>query len=254
MLSALGRLNSDLLAVYYGDEPTSPHRISSMLRESGVLLRRAHINLNTAVGQDRHEMEETQMSDVAARCRHVARHTMQPNSMCTGPCVHIPRSSVKTIRKVVEGLYGPDRTSAVKQLAHELQVRGNPTDPRLCSTGIPCAAAMFTHSGRTPSREKVAAQVLKEAKYTHDLANMVSRSRVRELEAEDSQFNRIDLSGGGVRVSDRDTVRTFFREHQLGPAPDTGDIRIALDTVVANIAPRARRKVGRDLWARWIGI
>jgi hypothetical protein len=107
----------------------------------------------------------------------------------------------------------------------------------------------------TPNREKLAGQILSEAKYTRGLANMVSTSRVRELEADDSQFSRLDLAGGAqVPVADTRSVKQFFRDHQLGTPPDTGDIRIALDHVVAGVAPRSRKHVGRDLWARWLRI
>lgn len=263
MLSAVGRLNSELLTMYYGNEPTSSKKISDSLREANMLFRRAHSNLIVATGQDRHDAEEAEMSDMAAMSRHVSRHTLQPNSMCAGPCVHIPRGSVRPIREAVDGLYGPDRPAAVKRLTAELARRGRSTDPRLCSTGIPCAAARFEKSNdvanlrdvATPNREKLAAQIFKEATYTRKLANMVSTSRVRELEAGDAHFSRMDLSGGGQeRVSDRDSVHQFFREHQLGAAPDTGNIRVALDHVVDTIAPHARKNVKIDLWSRWMGI
>lgn len=256
-------MNAELLTMYYGDEPTSPKRVSASLREANMLFRQARANLNMAVCQDRHATEETQMADSAARSRHVARHTLQPNSMCAGPCVNIPRHSVKLIR--VDGLYGPGRPAAVARLTAALARigPGSATDPRLCSTGIPCAAARFDNSNDVanlrdtpaPSREKLAAQIFKEATYTRKLANMVSTSRVRELEAGDGQFSRMDLSGGGrARESTHDSVKQFFREHQLGAAPDTGDIRVALAHVVDSIAPHSREHVKIDLWSRWMGV
>lgn len=261
MLSALGKLNSELLTMYYGDEPTPPQRVAACLREANLLLRQAHANLHVAIGQDLHATEEAGLANTAATGRHVARHTIQPNSMCTGPCVHIPRHSVQAIRRAAEGLHGPDRAAAINRLAAALQVTGSQTDPRLCSIGIPCAAARFQESNdvanleqRVASREKIATQILKEAKYTRHLANMVAKSRVRELEAEDSTFQRIDLAGGGVRLSDRDSVKHFFREHQLGPPPDTGDIRVALNDVLSSIRPHARTRVKTDLWSRWLNL
>jgi hypothetical protein len=263
MLSSLGRLNADLLTMYYGHEPVPAPRVAAALREANALYRTAARNHQVASGQDRYDAEEHTMTDMAARSRHVARHTQQPNSMCVGPCVHIPRSAVKPIQQAAQGLYGSDRTGAVKRLTRQLAKLqpARDTEPRLCSTGVPCAAARFERSNdlanlRTPpNRQKLAAQVMKEATYTRKLANMMVTSRVRELEADDSQYLRLDLSGGGgVPESNQDNIRAFFRQHQLGDPPDTGDVRVALNHVVARIAPHAQKHVRRDLWARWMNV
>jgi hypothetical protein len=264
MLSALGKLNADLLTMYYGDEPVSAERVSKTLREANMLWRRAHANLTTAINQDRHDAEEGEMSNMAAMSRHVARHTIEPNSLCTGPCITVPRQSIHPIQQAAQGLYGPNRTHAVKQLTSELaELTSSPTGLRLCSTGIPCVAARFDRSNdvvnlretKKPNREKVATQIFKEAVHVRKLANMVATSRVRELEAGDSHFSRIELSGGGTpRVSNHDSVKQFFRQHQLGEAPDTGDIRVALNHLTDTIAPHSRQRVKIDLWSRWIKI
>jgi hypothetical protein len=237
-----------------------------MLKTARALHTRARADAYTATNQDRFNTDEFTLSKEAILARHVSKHTSSPNSLCMGPCVHTTREFLESIQPDIARLYGPDRQEAIQHLASKLDTMprtDNNLDPRLCEgTQMACVVARFQGSNdyknlrETPSRGDMAQQVLKEAKYTLDLAKMVAASHVRELEAGEHQFERLDieLGGGGVPTPSKDSIQDFFRVNQLGQAPDTGDIRVALDFVTGGVAPRARTAIRTDLWSRWLHV
>ena len=265
-MPALGRLNAKLRSVHYAENPPPEREVSGLVKEARALYLQAALDARTAENQDRLDLDNTRLSRIAAYSRHVAKHTMTPNTMCPGPCVHVPRATVPELLRELTDIHGPNRTDAVKKLSSTLSsitADTPPSAPRLCeSTGIPCVAARFDQSNDVRNlvvdsnvRSKLAAQILKEATHTRDFAMQVGASRVRELEADSAYHDRLDLdlSGGGEpRVSTHETVRAFFRQHQLGQAPDTGDIRVALNHVTNVLAPRVKTHVTTDLWSRWM--
>ena len=267
LLPSLGKLNADLLTAYYGDSTPSTRHIEHMLKTAQSLYGRARHDAYQASNQDRFEDEERNLEREAVWSRHVAKHTTTPNTICTGPCVHMTRADLHSIRNLTGQLQGDSRPTAVKQLASRLAnitPSNNKLNPRMCEhTGIPCRAA---HVERSRDSDNISApkkrthssqQILREARHTLDFAKLVASSQVRELDATERNVERMDMdmSGGGQpRQSTPDTIRNFFKVNQLGGPPDTGDIRVALDSLTHRIAPRARDTVKIDMWARWMNM
>jgi len=261
MLPALGQLNSDLLTAYYADKPASSKHVSNMLKHAQSLHRRARSDLKSARAQEQLRDEEVAFVHQANVAKHISDHTVHANTMCTGPCVHIPRQHVQAVARASAQLE-TDRVRAVRDLTHLLMdmPRGSGLDPTLCrSTGLVCAVLGFDHPEPPPvsSRLKRASMILKEAETTSSFATTVANSQVRELEACSRYLTRLDLTGGGDELpltSTNESVRDFFNANHLGVPPDTDSIRIAIHHVGSQIAPRSRQVVTTDLWSRWLNL
>lgn len=268
MLSSLGKLNSELLTAYYGTTTPSTRHIEHLLKTAQSLYKRAQRDAHQAVNQDRFDEEEHGLTKQAVWARHVGKHTTIPNTICAGPCVHLSHQDLNSLLPILEDLHSDKhRPRAVNQLASQLasmSPTSNPLNPRVCEkTGIPCVVFRVDRNRDSdaiesppPKRSPMALQVLKEAKHTLDFAKLVASSQVRELDANERKFERMefDLKGGGIPESNPDSIRNFFKLNQLGSVPDTGDIRVALDSVTGQIAPRAQNLVRTDLWSKWMNL
>lgn len=255
MLPSLGQLNADLLTVYYGSEPAPSRQVSSMLRQSTALLKRARRDAQDVANQERVRADEAEMVARAGVAKHIAKHTQEANTMCTGPCVHIPPRYIQDVTEAATQL-PHDRVKAIGALTSLLinMPSGTELDPVLCqSTGLVCEVMDFdrpvTHTSRKMKR---AERIVQEAEHTHSLAKLVANSQVRELEAGcRTPMVSTDLR---VRESSREAVRDFFAEHSLGTPPDTDNIRVAINHVGSHMAPRVRDTVTTDLWSRWLNF
>jgi hypothetical protein len=268
MLSSLGKLNSELLTAYYGPSAPSTRHVEHMLKSAQSLYKKAQRDAHQAVNQDRFDEEEHGLTHQAVWARHVAKHTFVPNTLCSGPCVHLTHQDINSILPLLEDIGSEKhRPRAVNQLASRLASMtptSNPLNPRMCEkTGVPCVVFRVDRNRDSdaiesppPQRSPAALQVLKEAKHTLEFAKLVASSQVRELDAGERKFERmeIDLKGGGRREANPEAIRDFFKMNQLGDVPDTGDIRVALDSVTSQIAPRARDSVKIDLWSKWMHL
>ena len=267
MLSALGELNAEILSAHYGGTAPHPAATSNMVRRANALNRRAHGELRVAQDQLRAIDEDVGLARRAAITRHVARRTAHKNTMCVGPCAHVPRATVKQIRAVVPDLHGPGRVDAVARLADTLTDMPDTAstlthdNPRLCvATGVPCAAAQFDSSSDykyaegskkvvddAKRRVHMMDEMCREARHSLDLARSVGQSQVREMEV-----GHISLNGGGTAPAETPAnIARFFHAFSLGDVPRTWDIRVALNSVSSRFAPRARDAVLADLQTRW---
>ena len=271
MLSSLGQLNSEILSAHYSTSMPHPRTMSNMNRRAAALKRGASMNVRIAREQKDALVEEVGVTFDAATQRHVARHTAQKNTLCVGPCVHVPRPLVEPIQKVAARLHGRHRPAAVRDLATLLRDLPAPggvltrDDPRLCvATGVSCAAVRFDTSGDVRSAKRMmdrveeahkrvrhAEEVFREACYTAEMARNAGISQVRELEV---GLSGLRLNGGGnPPASTPSNLARFFATYSLGTLPPNAnaDMRTALDEASKRFAPRARERVVTDLWTRW---
>lgn len=261
ILSSLGNLNSELLSAHYGDTTPTVQHVQRMLKNARALHQRAQNDHNMATKQDRFNQEERNLSNHATLARHIAKHTMLPNSICTGPCLHVNKKLHDAIQPDLNEIHGPNRKHAVNSLATKLEnlshSTSSPSDPRLCEgTQISCIVGRFQDSydyTHTPSttRGEMTKQVLQEAQYTLKMATEIANSQIRELEAGETQF---ELGGGGVPNQSIESISDFFRVHQLGRPPNTENFRIALDSVLISVAPRAKTAVKNNLWGKFLSL
>src|SRR3989344_5158751 len=257
MVSALGRLNSQLLTAQYSPSMPSIEHALSLYKQACGLHNYGVQQVETQLFRKEQVRDEVNTQLQHAITHHISK-TWNPDALCLGPCVHISPSLVEQIKNVRDAqALAPLVPTLVDNAASIWAYK----HPRLCqSTGIPCAV---THVPKIEVAQqlldadhhyKLAQEVCKETEHTMELATLVLTSLLRGLEVKKVR-NGDKLRGGAkleYNTSTPDQVHTFFKTNFLGPPSDEENIRASLDNVVQTYAPRARTAIRHDLWRRWV--